>query len=167
MRTNQIRTAFLGLLLAAAAPATCADAGPASWLTIDPPGSGQTMPLAITGNSLIAGWYADNVTHTKHGFVRNRDGTFTSFDAPDATADTVAYGVNTEGVVTGNYTTLIGGLQYAEGYLRAPNGAIIEFQVPGQRYVTPQAINRRGEIVGMAQSDSGPSISFLRTPTGT
>src|SRR5262245_15530945 len=55
-------------------------------VTFDAPGAGTgpmqgTIPVAITSVETIAGYYFDDNAVT-HGFVRRRDGTATTFDAP-------------------------------------------------------------------------------------
>jgi hypothetical protein len=57
-------------------------------ITFDVPGAGTgafqgTIGFAISPNGTITGWYLDSGS-VYHGFVRTRDGTFTTFDVPGA-----------------------------------------------------------------------------------
>lgn len=67
-----------------------------------------------------------------HGFLRNKHGVFTTFDAPSAGTGpgqgTYPWGVNTKGEITGFY---IDGTDVTHSFVRDKHGAIVEFDVPG------------------------------------
>ena len=89
--------------------------------TFDAPGAGTTTlpfpqgtyPLALAANGTTYGNYANGV-HS-HGFLRTKDGAFTSFDAPGDTATFAAFSfgknfyVNPGGVIAGAYFEPIAG----------------------------------------------------------
>ena len=107
--------------------------------TFDAPGAGTgfaqgTLALNINPAGEIAGDYNDN-SNVFHGFVRAPDGTITTFDAPGAgtgsgqgTFTTTVDGLNPAGVISG--ATLDNSNVY-HGFVRAPNGTITIFDVPG------------------------------------
>ena len=72
---------------------------------------------------------ADNVSH---GFLMDRNGAFTTFDAPDAGTGsfqgTYPFGINTTGAITGWY---VDEANVNHGFVRDRHGAIVEFDVPG------------------------------------
>ena len=67
-----------------------------------------------------------------HGFLLDKHGTFTIFDAPDAGTGfdqgTLPFGINTNGAITGWY---VDDANVNHGFVRDKHGAIIEFDVPG------------------------------------
>jgi hypothetical protein len=73
--------------------------------------------LSINGQGSIAGSFTDTEA-AQHGFVRNQDGTLTSFDPPRG-GQTMATGINDSGVVAGYYF-YDSNNQMAEGFLRLP-----------------------------------------------
>lgn len=164
-------------------------------ISFDPPGSSLTSPEAINRAGVITGWYMDpNASGCFHGFVRERDGAFTTIDVPGAGAKcdvggTFPFSINPRGEIAGYYndTNLIN-----HGFLRIPcrsdrdennnpkkcyEVAIITFDVSGPGGGTfPQSINREGAVTGftsytpycniaLSNTCSG-ALSFLRTRDG-
>ena len=74
----------------------------------------------------------DNVSH---GFLRDRKGVITTFDAPDAGSvpgslqGTYPFGINANGAITGWY---VDEANVSHGLLRDKHGALVEFDVPGE-----------------------------------
>jgi hypothetical protein len=76
-----------------------------------------------------------------HGFLRAPDGTFTPFDAPGAgtgvgqgTLTAGVDGLNPEEAIAAGYVNMgnyLSGTQVFHGAVRAPDGRIAEFDVPG------------------------------------
>jgi hypothetical protein len=69
---------------------------------------GQSMDfftMGINDNDQVAGTLEDNNGGLVHGFIRDADGTITTFDDPDAgpNGQTYASGINNLGEVTGTY----------------------------------------------------------------
>jgi hypothetical protein len=96
---SSVRIALL-LVLMATATAACAQ----TIITFDMPNSISTQPVAINPRSQITGSYVDAVA--QHGFLRQPDGTLTSFDAPigfpgGARVDTSVTSINAAGQITG------------------------------------------------------------------
>src|SRR5215470_2157818 len=78
---------------------------PSAWgqtfTTFDPPGSQLTAPGNINAVGQIAGSYFDS-TFAQHGFVRDSDGTITSFDVSQG-AFLATIIMTQQGVVVGLY----------------------------------------------------------------
>ena len=86
------------------------DGKQAKIVTIDAPGAGTspgqgTSAFGINPSGAITG-FARDASDVRHGFLRDRDGTFTTFDAPGAGTGshqgTRAYSINPAGAITGN-----------------------------------------------------------------
>ena len=93
----------------------------ATIITFDAPGAGTgsglgTFPLSINSTGAITGYYTD-ANFLDHGFLRAPDGTFTTFDAPDAGFFIEPITINPEGAITGRY---VDASAVFHGFLRAP-----------------------------------------------
>ncbi len=96
-----------------------------------------------------------------HGFLRARDGTFTTFDPPGSVS-TVANAINPAGAITGPYVDVN---IVEHGFLRARDGTFTTFDPPGSVGTTAAAINPAGAITGPYINASGTTIhGFLRSP---
>ena len=88
-------------------------------------------PLIINPNGQIAGYYTD-ANGAGHGFLRETDGTFATFDVPGAGTGagegTYSYAISQRGDITGYY---IDSADVSHGFLRDKNGVITTFDVPG------------------------------------
>jgi hypothetical protein len=97
----------------------------------------------------IAGSYAAS-DYTYHGFFRDTNGTFTSFDMPGTR--TYVNGINLGGYLVGRYGSR-SGIQH--GFMRRPDGTTVSLQYPGanQKTSTTDAdcINQNGVIAGHYQ----------------
>jgi len=98
-------------------------------------------------------------------------GTFITFDAPAAgTAGgqgTFRASISPAGVITGYYTDAN---FVSHGFLRASNGAITAFDVPGGTFTFPFGINPPKTITGLYAYINDPNLvvhGFLRTSFGT
>lgn len=154
----------------------------------DYPGGTFTMPWAINTSGEITGLYGDpTVDNWDHGFLRTPNGKFITFDAPGAGNGTGCCGalpssngpgqgtmgeaINPAGWIGGDYvdTDNVG-----HTFLRAPDGKITDFVVPGANayygaWVDGAAgINPAGAIAGSYLV--GPSYvehGYVRAPDGT
>jgi hypothetical protein len=123
------------------------------------------LPPGINPAGAVAGTYSD--TSGEHGFLRAKNGAFTTIDAPGSTGNTEIFAINPSGVMVGD---LFPG---AAGFLRFPNGSFATIESPD---VCPNStfpsggINPAGVVAGSALD---PSCSlqdqpgFVRTPDGT
>ena len=146
--------------------------------TFDVPGAGTGSyqgtgcpgcALGLNQLGAIAGIYSD-ANSVNHGFVRNPNGTTTTFDAPGA--GTGAYegtgcssdcptSLNDWGAITGNY---IDANYVLHGYLRSPNGNIVTVDPSGSVYTWSSGISDSGSITGYYIAADGVYHGFLRTP---
>ncbi len=139
-----------------------------SFIVFDVPAALHTSPLSINPAGVIAGTYGDSNGGLR-GFIRARDGSITTFDAPGAGTllyqGTVPRGINPEGVIAGHYITFDS--RY-HGFVRTPDGTITSFDVPGAVSIFVTGINPSGVIAG-GYRDSNPQRlhGFVRTPDGT
>jgi hypothetical protein len=142
----------------------------ATFITFDAPGAVfGTSPASINPEGAISGIYFDG-NFNGHGFLRARDGTITTFEAPDAlpggccTAGTVPQSINPAGAIAGFYYDASG---EQHGFVRAPDGAITTFDVPGSTGTGfPISINPAGEIAGNYSDANFVGHGFLRIPHG-
>jgi hypothetical protein len=155
-----------------------------SFLTFDPPGSFNTAPEWISNHGEITGYYEDE-TGVLHGFVRHKDGTFTTVDVPDATAaegkGTFPMVLSEDGEVAGHHSAGVSGAD--RGFLLHKGGTIDHLDPPGSitdslihadaegyelRAVTaPLSVNAQGEIAGYFDDSTGFVHGFVRHPDGT
>jgi hypothetical protein len=132
----------------------------------------------------IAGIYASKLSPgglpeagSSHGFVQDRRGAVTDFDAPGG-GQILVKGINNRGQVTGEYidasVTAPGpdGLLppgTVHGFVRDPDGTIATFDVPFPYLHDIGDINDRGQIVGYYNDPDRPlnlAGGFLRQPDG-
>jgi hypothetical protein len=129
-----------------------------------------TFANSMNNEGAVTGYYID-ANNVYHGFLRTRDGGFTSFEAPgaDTTAGsfngTSPNSINDLGEITGVYTDANG---FNHGFLRHPNGVFATFEVPGAGgYGSfPIAVNLEGAIVGYYTDPNLLFHAFLRSPDG-
>lgn len=170
-----------------ASPETQTPANGSSAYTLtsfDAPGAGTgelqgTFVLGINASGVITGVYS-NAMGVTHAFIRAADGTFTTFDAPDAGSTspgfegTIPSSINANGDVAGVY---IDANHAYHGFVRsAADGTITEFDAPGastaaNRGTAPLAINDSGQVVGVyttgALGTPSTDYGFLRAADGT
>jgi hypothetical protein len=140
----------------------------------DVPGASQTLAFNINPAGTVAGYYnahsGVNGGDLFRGFVRTPNGAFTTFDAPGAgtapgqgTFTAAANGLNPAGAVTGQY---LDASNLNHGYVRAPNGAITTFDVPGAHQTFVNCINPAGVIAGFYGVGDSVSHGYVRAPNG-
>ena len=90
-----------------------------------------TAPNLINPNGAITGHYVDSAS-VSHGFLRDKNGVITTFDAPGAGTGagqgTQSFAISPDGEVTGFYFDATNAVH---GFLRDTNGVITTFDVPG------------------------------------
>jgi len=120
--------------------------------TFDVPGAGTgsilwTLASSINPAGEITGYYETAPPNflrrpgRPHGFLRAKDGTITTFDAPGAD-QTTPQSINPRGEITGSYNDTTG----EHGFLRAADGTFTTFDAPGADQATPQSINPKSVI---------------------
>jgi hypothetical protein len=85
-------------------------------------------------------------------------GTFTSFEAPQAAPmQTVAYGINLDNFVSGNFTDPAG---TDHGFVRNPKGEFETIDFPGADFTDGFTINDLGQVAGY-YSENFPAHGFV------
>ena len=130
-------------------------AGPATFTTIDVPGSFGTAPSGINPSGEIVGAYFD-AAGMVHGFLLSK-GVFTPIEVPGATG-TDAFGVNPAGEIVGIYFDSSFELH---GFLFS-KGVFTTIDVPGAYLTIATMINPAREILGVFIDGSGLH-GFLRS----
>lgn len=115
-----------------------------------------------------------------HAFIRDTEGTFVSFDAPEALRNsrepsgnlnpqTFPRSINSRGEVTGIYTTCEQS-SCSSSFLRTPDGTFVSFDLPHANpfdFIGAHSVNADGAIVGtFADTNSGVFHGFLRARDG-
>ena len=138
------------------------------------PGAVSSFPGNINTAGEISGEYYD-ASNVYHCFLRAPDGTITTFDAPDAgtasgqgTYTTAADGLSPAGAIAGWY---LDANNVNHGYLRAPDGTISTFDVPGAgtgtyQGTTVNGINELAEIPGTYFDANNVPHGYLRYADG-
>ncbi len=133
-----------------------------------------TFAFSINSAGAIAGEYVD-ASSVSHGFLRARDGTFTTFDAPGAGTGafqgTIASNINPAGTIEGVYIDASGA---DHDFVRAPDGAITTVDAPGAGTgpgqgtfaCTRDCLNPAGTITGPYADASFVIHGFVRAPDG-
>jgi hypothetical protein len=138
------------------------------------PGAAITAHLGINDHGQITGTFIDTAGipnpdgtfDTGHGFVQDRRGHTTSFDAPGARI-TLPNGINNHGQITGAYVAA-DATASVHGFLRDRRGAMTTFEVPFGRLHSVSDLNHRGQIVGYYdEPDFAGGGGFLRDRDGT
>jgi len=128
---------------------------------IDVPGAVDTQPFGINARGDIVGSWDTDINTQGHGFVRTKDGTFVTFDAPNAAPEsTSATGINDKDQIVGTYTDAAG---VTHGFLAVGN-QFTSVDFPGADVTICWGINNAGRIVGN-YSAGALRAGFLATPT--
>ena len=137
-----------------------------SFTPFEPTNATSSNVRAINAEGQVAGEFSDE-TDGAHGFVRNVDGSFSIFDAPDAdpysTGGTEPKAINAGSVVAGVYTD---SGEETHSFIRGSDGSIIEFDPPGSLGSGLNSINDAGYAVGRLVSQDRTLHGFMRSPDG-
>lgn len=148
-----------------------------TFTTFDSPGAGTTasdgngtFPMGINQLGSVVGFYTDD-NRVSHCFIRNADGTITTFDAPGAdtnpadAAGSVLIGINPLGLAVGNYIDSSG---VGHGFLRRRTGQFTSFDAaPDSVFTFPNGpINLEGALVGFYLDSNLLFHAFVRNPGG-
>jgi len=115
------------------------------------------LPVSINASGAIVG------TAGTHSFLRTSDGTYITFDPPNAMTST-AVSINASGAICGNFNDL---RAIPHGYLRNSDGTFVILDAPGAVSATTfgtsvVAINDSGTIVGTFVDLNGIRHGFVR-----
>jgi len=143
------------LLVFAFATLVTRPAAAQQFITIDPPGSIDTIAVRINNQGEIVGYYLDDGGGI-HGFSLN-SGVYTTIDFP-AAISTIVYGVNNLGQIVGSYTDANSNIH---GFLLS-NGNFTSFDDPLVAGATSAVqIDDNGDIVGFSIDANNVYHSFL------
>ena len=121
-----------------------------------------TSPQSINNHGEIVGYYVTNPNAVRHGFVRHKNGTFTTID-PAGSFGTVVQSINAEGNITGNYVAA----DSVRAFLQTKDGTFTPFDPPNSYNTAPQRIKESNEIVGYFGDVNDALHGFLRHNDGT
>jgi hypothetical protein len=128
-------------------------------------GQVYTGELQINAAGEIAGVYQD-VPGEGRGFIRSANGSITKFNPGGTRGFTDVRGINSKGAVVGIYSTT-SSTPPAQAYVRASDGALTPFTIPGSDYVFPWGISDLGEVTGVYYYDGDTQVGgFVRSPGG-
>ena len=118
----------------------------------------QTFPIGINDRGQIVGYYDD--AGGLHGFLRQKDGRFSSIDFPGARA-TEALKINNRGQIVGIYSET-GAVGFADrrGFL-LDRGRFTRIDFPGAVNTVARGVNDRGQVVGGYLDAAGRFHGFL------
>lgn len=129
-----------------------------------------TLATAINNGGDISGIYTD-ANNQQHGFLRDKNGNLTEFEAPGSSGRLLAYAfsINDNGEISGFYSDVVGA---THGLLRKRDGTLISFDPqgagngPGQGTVA-FVINNSGAITGFFYDANGVAHGFVRKADGS
>lgn len=129
-----------------------------------------TFPTSIAPSGDVTGIYAScGQSQCSDSFLRQRDGTFVSFDPPNANpfhSIVGANSINALGAIVGNYVDNSTGILH--GFLRTPDGTFTTTDPPGTAGGSNAvSINSSGEILGNFSDVNNVLHGYLRAPDGT
>jgi hypothetical protein len=87
---------------------------------------------------------------------------FATFDAPGAVHGTFPAAINASGLIAGYY---LDADSAPHGFLRAPDGTLTTFDVPGHAGTRPRGLNDEGWMVGQ-YADASIVAAFVMSPDG-
>jgi hypothetical protein len=133
-----------------------------------PPGAQfGSIPFGVNSNDQVVGIYeAGTSQYLFTSFERDRSGVFRDLHAPGAQPgliDTIAYGINSRGEITGQYFLPDGTNQ---SFVRMPNGTFDKFTALGAVSTNATSINDGGSVAGTYTDSAFASHGFVRNSAG-
>lgn len=138
-----------------------------TFVSLNYPDAPNTFPTSINDGGAIVGIYT--APKGRLGFIRNRDGSFTSFEYPRTASTTNATGINNNNEIVGFYYDSSKGCHGspAHGFLRNRDGTFASFDYPDTSYTFAHGINDKREVVGAYEDCDGIARGFLRHGDGS
>jgi hypothetical protein len=124
-----------------------------------------TFVTAINQAGVIVGWgNAFGVFDLRlHGFIRQVDGTITTFDVLNAEGS-FPQAINAQGQIAGYWQD---STSHDHGFVRDVDGNTITVDYPGATETAVLGIDSRGTVAGVYGLSSSDSHAFVRDPDGT
>ena len=139
-----------------------------TFATFDPDMVTNFSGVINPAGAIVGYFFTPSPPFLIRSFVRDPKGVITIFDGPNVcqTSNMVATGINPAGLIVGGYSDAD---CVAHGFLRSPNGAFTNIDVPGAPVGATEvdAINPAGAISGIYFPSSGGISGFLRSPSGS
>ena len=132
-----------------------------SILIIDPPGATYTDVGGINDAGTVVGNWCNAVTCS--GYLRNRDGSIISFNAPGNACGISATAINNVGTTTGIWGD---GDCNIHGFVRSSDGTFTSFDIADSSFSVPSDINPAGAIAGFYFDNNFDAHGFLRDNVG-
>jgi hypothetical protein len=121
----------------------------------------STFPIAINDKGQVAGDYDIPDLLVQRGFLREADGTITTFNVPGAvTNGNMITGIDSKGRVAGYYQDT-NGVEHA--FVRKTDGSFATFDAPGAKRTVTTAINSQGVMVGSFIDSQNKMHGFVLT----
>ncbi|MGC2399044.1 MAG: hypothetical protein WA510_04655 [Acidobacteriaceae bacterium] len=141
---------------------------PVNIIGFDLPGSNGTFPSCVNERGMVVG-DALTVGVSYNVFIRDRDGSYTTFALPGSGSGTGGFGINYFGAVIGTYADSEEGAFH--GLLRTPDGDTTTIDYPGAATGALQGtsannINAFGTIAGYYSDANTVTHGFLRRKDG-
>lgn len=128
----------------------------------DVPGASSTTAGYINSAGTITGECSDNATGLFHAFVRERDGTFLTFDGDPSASATFPVGINRLGTIVGYYQH-----GAVHSFERTSDGTIATIDPPTATSAGATGISNNGRIVGWYEDSEGLTHGFVRRNDGS
>lgn len=128
------------------------------------PGATETEVFGINNSGTLVGSYVD-ANGARQGFLLTGE-TVETITVPGAT-NTRAFGVNESGQITGRYRNDDLAPSVQHGFLRQPDGSVVDVDFPEQTFNFAWGINDSGQISGYYFEFPGDDVfitSFRREP---
>jgi hypothetical protein len=158
--TKRITLAGLCLTLAALGNAQ-------NIIVFEVPAAASTSPNGMLPTGEVIGNWTESTDDgpVNHGFIRETNGAFTTFDVPGSTSTAVS-SFNAGGTISGNYRDAHG---VFHGYVRSRAGAFTTFDVPGAGPHAGQGtfgenVNDSGTVAGYYVDKDGTAHGYIGTP---
>jgi hypothetical protein len=132
--------------------------------TFDVPESTGTYAYPINNKGLAGGAYSDS--SGAHGFLRDKKGAFTTFDATKDSIFSVPAGIDKEGNIGGEYSASD---KLYHSFVRTVGGTITLFDVKGsiQTLDNDSHLTSTGALTGHYQDNKSDWHGYVRTADGT
>jgi hypothetical protein len=121
-----------------------------------------TFITAINNAGVCTGSYTPDHSFNGTGFVRQPDGSITSFTVLNAMG-TYPTAINSRGQVAGSWDDSTSN----HGFIRDPDGTITSIDAPGAQSTSVLGIDARGRVAGSFYDTNGFSHGFVRDVDGT
>lgn len=117
---------------------------------------------AINPAGQCTGFYLEQNTGDFLGFLRQPDGSVTSFNALNATG-TFPEAINARGQIAGSWRES----NFPRGFMRDINGNITVIEFPGAKQTQVLGIDSSGRVAGVFSNDNVVSQAFVREVDGS